>query len=1636
MIAAISAGCAFVCFRKGKEALGWLGVAGVFPALAPLGIGALLGAVRLAKPDSDYARANYGPVKMKAARLRFPDRAPAPSASAPSERANAPTERRSGDREETIRRFLDDAAQAKVIDSQSLGRLRELLWRQQAPSGAEPRPSPPAPPARPEEASSASVLPSPPSPPDELAPEPARPEVVSTPPKPPPAAPRPAAPPQPGPVSDFLSKTWEAVVSDIAIHGLAYLGVVLTFVGVLGFLLFAFADMPDAIQPAIELVIALVFFGWAWMLRRQEADRVASGMELIGGMVVPLILFASLVDNAPFPPDVTGAALVVALPVASLALAGVYTWITARNRRSTLRYLVFPLLWLGAMTAGFAFKTDEPLVGPAITRLVSPQPALAAAAIGLTLVFMLRIPHHRLAGPTIRAALVGAPFAYLIAISLSVGEGWVLTWPLVLLGLSLLVSAEALAAWFEKRHWMLAARPVLVVGVLGPLVPAIGATFVGLAAVVIYAALFEESRHESASSAAIWLSLTGVAAGLVMTFASPVPALISFTLASLWAHVRRFDEDPGLRLLFMSAASLLPVGVLLSLDSLIGFEAAGLILASVVLVLTVAIRVVGRDDLFWSYWVLAADAVLGLGAAVSWSASGMSGLAHAITVLLVAASIAAARRWETGRLWLAMGAASGALAMFLEEAAVAVAHRQILFSVAGVLVLVVGTFVKVDIGGHLAAIGHVLSTVAAASLFMGGPVAPVLGAWTAGWIVSVAADELDGNSLTRLLTRVLGRESDGSAPIRWLVPILVVVSIPPTLLTTADLWIEFGEHRSWTGVLVGSVGLVYAASASWLVRTRPLLKSLAWGALVTSVIGVSVAPPDAWPTIYAAAVVIAVALLISRNLDQTWFFWFAWVMTVAVALLVSSQLGVGGESLHLVSLAWGGVMLVGGLVLDDTRSGRRRVREGLRTGWLRYPVILGGLVLPASLGPAFVGASGSFGWWALGASAVYFGVAWLTRVGAVSGPAYALASLGLALVIPWSITRDPWLLVFLAAPMIAVSSLRRSRRETIVGAWLRWDLPPLLVAHGVAAVGLTFAIANEVLPPAALAFGTLSVATGLLRRGRAWVEAGNLMVLAAAGAAGVGWLALALAATSLRGIVSAPLAPPESRDSYRAIAVIGAGLAWLGFLAWSGMSAADQSSYSMLAFGATALGVSMLGRWWRLSRPTTLWWGGLVLVGIFVTGVATVAVVGGPDGPLVAVGLVMAAAGFDLSWKEVSFATRYLAIVTTGTGWAALVSGLGWGVNTAITSSALLFGLTALLLAELARILRPMLDGRREFRDLMVGWSALASTGVVVAALWGFMQGALGDVGYVIVGSLAAAGFASARSASAVKVEWLRDLAAVWSFAALSVLFARIGLSAASIAAIIVSLAAVATFGGLAIWRRHASSVWTRPTIVFAALSNFVGVALASSEGSTLLWTGFLLSIGVQAIAVGLVRSTPGVLAIGPPALGLAFILTMSESLGGSAQWLTIPAGLVLLAEVEIFRSLPGPGSELATRQTLTVLEWIGLGILAAPSLVEMFTSSLFAGLTALAVAVLAFVWGVATKVKRRVISAASLALATLVLLIFAAGAGRAPDSAFFWIVAIGVGFAVMLVAGLVEAYRSKKGRIMARVDQLMEGWE
>src|SRR4029077_4838662 len=110
-----------------------------------------------------------------------------------------------------------------------------------------------------------------------------------------------------------LQRLREIVASDLAVHGLAYLGVLLVFAGTFGFLLVSFSRVAPSIRPLAEVLLPVVLLGGAAFLRKRGAPVVATSLGILGGILLPVVIATSLVDGIGFPAEVHGRALAVVL---------------------------------------------------------------------------------------------------------------------------------------------------------------------------------------------------------------------------------------------------------------------------------------------------------------------------------------------------------------------------------------------------------------------------------------------------------------------------------------------------------------------------------------------------------------------------------------------------------------------------------------------------------------------------------------------------------------------------------------------------------------------------------------------------------------------------------------------------------------------------------------------------------------------------------------------------------------------------------------------------------------------------------------------------------------------------------------------------------------------------------------------------------------------------------------------------------------------------------------------------------------------------------------------------------------------------------------------------------------------------
>jgi len=471
-------------------------------------------------------------------------------------------------------------------------------------------------------------------------------------------------------------------------------------------------------------------------------------------------------------------------------------------------------------------------------------------------------------------------------------------------------------------------------------------------------------------------------------------------------------------------------------------------------------------------------------------------------------------------------------------------------SAAAVLVVLGAFLPRVRrLAGHLGLIGSLLALASLAVARPGSRASlAALAAWCVVWAVAAVEQERGEAPVVALLRRALGWSPDlaPASRLAGVVPALILAaSVPFLVLRAGELGGVLRGRPSWSGVALSLLAVADAAAASWLARRRATARLLAAAAVALALAGIGFAGPDSWPLTLAVAGPIAVAVTLRRELRHPVVTWIAWAASGALAILGAGRAGVADRDLDVVGLAWGAVLLAGGLLLDDLRSGRRAPGEVVRNLWLAAPVTLGAFAAPVAFGVVVIARPAASGWWELAGAAFSLLVALQLRAGVVSVISWALLTLGAATLAPepWSPSRHPAVLVPWAAALVVAGSAlerlsntrgpRRPEAEPGTGAgaagwdaWLRWDLPPLAVAHGVALAALVRsadpAVGGQALTWAGV--GALCLAVAAWRRSAVYAAIGTVLVLVGA-VAGVGavraveGMATVAGVTTLAGLV-------------------------------------------------------------------------------------------------------------------------------------------------------------------------------------------------------------------------------------------------------------------------------------------------------------------------------------------------------------------------------------------------------------------------------------------------------------------------------------------------------------------------------------
>jgi len=1178
-----------------------------------------------------------------------PDAIPAP----------LPLPRSPADREELghlayVRRFLSEAYDRQIISATTLVALNDAA-KARAAALERPAPAPaPVPSSAPPSPTLHEHTPAVPHTPTAGRPAPPQAVVAPAPARSYPLpAPQPQPVPRPAPVprpKTWWDRTREAVAADLAVHGLAYLGVLLVFAGIFGTLAWGFRSFTPQQRALVELGVPLLLLGSGYALTHARAPYVGSALTLAGGLLLPLVLIASVLDTAPIPPDPeTEAARYATLVVLPLLTGLAYGLIGLKRPSSPLRFLAAPSLWLAAAMA--ALPTAGPVLGG--FEVATPHPtqiAVAMAAVPLTLL-LVRLPRlATLRVPTELSAVVGAVVLLLLEVLASLAEDAV-GWPLAATLALLAVTAELLAPRAADRL-VNSVQLVAAAGAVLSLAPVLALGPWGLIGLVAGVALAEwiGYRRPDGRSPLVALGLGGLAALAAVVAIPDWYAIGGFAALTAWAVLRRQAPVEWLPAPVSGyVIGLAPLGALagLAAETSLAVAAAAAGLGALALTLAVANR---RSDSLWlqlaaGYAVAAAGAALASPPADGawWRAGALA--AGALALGLLRELPAAARAWP-------------AVTGILMAAGLVIAEAQPLAVTAGCLA-VAGAAVTVaavalpqrPLGAHAGLAG---AAVTLSALVLGSG-RDALQSWT---VIGLAA--LAAAALAVVVGHLVGRTGIPALATPWTAPLIVVAAVPSLAVLSArlvaDSKTQLLEAELWPAVAGAAAAAAVAAAGGALARwvpgildpqadaeaeapssppsAQPIPLVLSHGGTLIAIVlavplalrSIELGQPEAGVAAVLAAIVATAAVGVLREEIET----LAGVLLTLPLALTAAVWATDDPSIPaFVVLGWGALVLLATPVADARLSGPRPI-GGFVRGWIPATLLAigalaatgGWLATAASGRPTFAVTSGIL-------AAVTAGVAVLLGWSALTLATWALLIVALDSALARPLHETPWSYAALTAALLAAAAglalLRLDPTDTDRrAAWLRsLALPPYALAHVTALAALGLGLNRDAMPETWIPVGALAAAVGgfALSRlvpaevepvparartelGWAYVIIGAVVLLNGVAAIGGWWTVGALAAGAVLATAGAFLLRWPADLAASGIGAAHGLAASVAAAAIVEPSAAESAAIAALACGA--LVVAAAAAQWLLPRDRlaiTGPWAALGLIGVLITAV-------------------------------------------------------------------------------------------------------------------------------------------------------------------------------------------------------------------------------------------------------------------------------------------------------------------------------------------------------------------------------------------------------------------------------------------------
>jgi hypothetical protein len=339
----------------------------------------------------------------------------------------------------------------------------------------------------------------------------------------------------------------------------------------------------------------------------------------------------------------------------------------------------------------------------------------------------------------------------------------------------------------------------------------------------------------------------------------------------------------------------------------------------------------------------------------------------------------------------------------------------------------------------------------------------------------------------------------------------------------------------------------------------------------------------------------------------------------------------------------------------------------------------------------------------------------------------------------------------------------------------------------------------------------------------------------------------------------------------------------------------------------------------------------------------------------------------------------------------------------------------------------------------VVAWCTAADVAAVLALsrLLLAPSATLVSCDYTAAVALASAGVLCAVISRTFEMAWLRYGAVVLAAGAVGMVARGAGFDATDYAVTALCVAGASTVGALAAWRIGRGRWIIAPLAAMTAIASIVAVLAGAVVGAPLCAMALAVAgVEVAAFAVALDEVSP---AIGTPILFLSSWVVLSWSTFDlSAEFYTIPLGVSLIAVCELARWSRRRRGLNPRENLLVICEYTGMTSLVIVSFVQEVATSLLHGLVIVLVGLLIGVWGLLTRVRRRVAFSAGAVTLAVVLMIVVPIAWSVPNwrGATLWIALAVIGLVAIFVAAFLERSITLVREILSSLRRRTAEWE